>query len=209
VVYNGRATRVTEGREGAVTPISMKVIPSELPEVLFIEPKVYTDERGFFLESYHAQRYARHGLPEQFVQDNSSQSRRGVLRGLHYQLHKPQGKLVQVVRGEVFDVAVDIRTGSPNFCRWVGVVLSEENHRQIYIPPGFAHGYCVLSDSADLLYKCTEYYDAADEFGIIWNDPDIDIKWPSLEFLISEKDQQNLSLQNLEQRLPVYTKGPG
>lgn len=186
----------------------MKVISSELPEVLFIEPKVYPDERGFFLESYHAQRYARHGLPEQFVQDNSSRSRRGVLRGLHYQLHKPQGKLVQVVRGEVLDVAVDIRTGSQNFCRWVSVVLSEENHRQIYIPPGFAHGYCVLSESADLLYKCTEYYDAADEFGIIWNDPDIGIKWPSLEFLISEKDQQNSHLQDLEQQLPVYSKEP-
>ncbi len=184
----------------------MKVISSELPEVLFIEPEVYQDERGYFLESYHVQRYAGHGLPEQFVQDNSSRSKRGVLRGLHYQLHKPQGKLVQVVRGEVFDVAVDIRTGSPNFYRWVGVILSEENHRQIYIPSGFAHGYCVLSDSADLSYKCTEYYEAADEFGIIWNDPDIGIKWPSLEFLISEKDQQNSRLQDLEQQLPVYTE---
>ena len=116
-----------------------------------------------------------------------------------------QSKLVRVISGKVLDVAVDIRRGSPNYCRWLGVILSEENHRQIYIPPGFAHGYCVLSESADFIYKCTDYYEAADEFGIIWDDPGIGIKWPSLEFLISEKDQQNPPLQDLEQQLPVYT----
>jgi len=183
----------------------MKIIPTELPEVLIIEPDIYRDERGFFMESHHARKFAEHGLNLEFVQDNHSRSKQGVLRGLHFQLQNPQGKLVRVASGEVFDVAVDVRKGSPSFGRWVGVTLSEENNRQLYIPPGFAHGFCTLSDSADLLYKCTDFYQANDEYGVIWNDPDVGIKWPSLEYRLSKKDRDNPRLRDLSKELPVYS----
>jgi dTDP-4-dehydrorhamnose 3,5-epimerase len=166
---------------------------------------VFGDTRGFFLESFQAQRYAEEGMAGPFVQDNHSRSRRGVLRGLHYQLKHPQGKLVWVTRGEVFDVAVDIRRGSPTFGRWVGVILSEDNHRQLYVPPGMAHGFYVLSDTADFLYKCTDLYYPEDEGGVLWSDPDIGIRWPTLAPQLSEKDQGYPKLADVPaERLPIY-----
>ena len=184
----------------------MNIVSTELPEVLLVEPAVYRDSRGYFMETYHAKKFREQGLPEHFVQDNHSRSVQGVLRGLHYQLKHPQGKLVRVVNGEVFDVAVDIRKGSPNFGRWVGVVISAENHRQMYIPPGFAHGYCTISETADFLYKCTEQYAPGDEYGIMWSDPEIGIKWPSMEYLLSEKDIANPLLGELSSELPDYVE---
>ena len=166
----------------------MKVTPTELPEVLLVEPKVFGDARGFFYEGYQAERYAAAGIPGPFVQDNLSRSARGTLRGLHFQEPKGQGKLVQVLRGRVFDVAVDVRTGSPRFGRWVGVELAEEPLRQLWIPPGFAHGFCVLSESADFFYRCTELYAPAAERAIAWNDPRIGIRWPIEQPLLSAKD---------------------
>jgi dTDP-4-dehydrorhamnose 3,5-epimerase len=183
----------------------MKVIPTELPEVLLIEPRVFGDQRGFFMETYQEARYQEAGVPGRFVQDNHSRSRRGVLRGLHYQLLQPQGKLVWVTRGQVFDVAVDIRRGSPTFGRWAGVILDDVSHGQLYIPPGFAHGFCVLSNEADFFYKCTDYYHPQSEYGILWNDPDIGIGWPVQDVLLSDKDTRlpRLARQALE-KLPVY-----
>lgn len=166
----------------------MKVTPTELPEVLLVEPKVFGDARGFFYKGYQAERYAAAGIPGPFVQDNLSRSARGTLRGLHFQEPKGQGKLVQVLRGRVFDVAVDVRTGSPRFGRWVGVELVEEPLRQLWIPPGFAHGFCVLSESADFFYRCTELYAPAAERAIAWNDPRIGIRWPIEQPLLSAKD---------------------
>ncbi|XOV89455.1 MAG: dTDP-4-dehydrorhamnose 3,5-epimerase [Pseudomonadota bacterium] len=168
----------------------MIVTATKLPGVVIIEPKVFGDERGFFLESYHEQRYREEaGIKELFVQDNHSRSRQGVLRGLHLQRTKPQGKLLRVTQGEVFDVAVDINPASSTFGEWVGVNLSDQHHNQIYIPPGYAHGFLVLSESADLQYKCTEFYDPGDEAGVIWNDPDIGIEWPlTADPLVSAKD---------------------
>ena len=183
----------------------MKVTPTQHPEVLLVEPDIFQDDRGFFIETYHTEKYRAQGLPGVFVQDNHSRSTKGVLRGLHYQLEHPQGKLVRVVSGEVFDVSVDIRTGSPYFGKWVGVFLSGENHRQVYIPPGFAHGFCTLSEQADFLYKCTDHYVPGDEYGIIWNDPDIAIEWPQLELIFSEKDIRFPQLRESE-KLPVYSK---
>lgn len=182
----------------------MKITPTAIPEVLLIEPDVHGDARGFFMESWHARKYAEQGLDVAFVQDNHSRSRRGVLRGLHYQLEVPQGKLVRVTAGRVFDVAVDIRRGSPSFGRWVGYELSGENFRQLYVPPGFAHGFCVLSESADFLYKCTDFYAPETEYGIRWDDPDIGIDWPDGEFQISDKDAQNKLLREMDAELPVY-----
>lgn len=156
----------------------MKVTPTTLPEVLVIEPKVFGDERGFFLESWNQRAFAQAGIDARFVQDNHSRSARGVLRGLHYQLRHPQGKLMRVVAGRVFDVAVDIRRGSPNFGRWAGVMLDATEHKLVWIPPGFAHGFCVLSDSADVFYKATDFYAPDDECAIAWNDPDIAVAWP-------------------------------
>ena len=166
----------------------MKVTPTELPEVLLVEPKVFGDARGFFYEGYQAERYAASGIAGPFVQDNLSRSARGTLRGLHFQEPKGQGKLVQVLRGRVFDVAVDVRKGSPRFGRWVGVELAEEPLRQLWIPPGFAHGFCVLSESADFFYRCTELYAPAAERAIAWNDPRIGIRWPIEQPLLSAKD---------------------
>ena len=184
----------------------MRATPLDHPEVLLIEPDVFPDQRGFFMETFHSIKYAEHGLPAVFLQDNHSRSSRGVLRGLHYQLENPQGKLVRVVSGEVFDVAVDIRRGSPRFGTWVGAVLSEENQRQIYVPPGFAHGFCTLSERADFLYKCTELYAPGDEYGIAWDDPDIAIEWPEMDYLISDKDLANPLLSESD-HLPEYQAG--
>lgn len=182
----------------------MKITPTRIPEVLLIEPDVFGDERGFFMESWHARKYAEQGLDVNFVQDNHSRSRKGVLRGLHYQLKVPQGKLVRVTDGTVFDVAVDIRKGSPTFGQWVGYELSGNNHLQLYVPPGFAHGFCVMSESADFLYKCTDYYAPETEFGIRWDDPDIGIEWPGGNFQISEKDASNKLLKDMGLELPDY-----
>jgi len=156
----------------------MKVIDTALPGVKLIEPRVFGDDRGFFLESWNARSFADAGLDLAFVQDNHSRSARGVLRGLHYQLKNPQGKLVRVTAGAVFDVAVDVRRASPHFGRWVGYELSDANKRMLWVPPGFAHGFVVLSDSADFLYKCTQLYDGSDDRGIRWDDPAIGIDWP-------------------------------
>jgi len=185
----------------------MKVSPTAHPEVLRVEPEVFQDSRGFFMETFHAEKYRQHGLPESFVQDNHSRSTRGVVRGLHYQLRQPQGKLVRAACGAAFDVAVDIRKGSPHFGRWAAEVLSEENRHQLYIPPGFAHGFCVLSTQADVLYKCTDIYRPGDEFGIAWDDPDIGIVWPEVDYVLSDKDRHNPGLQASEDRLPRYGGG--
>jgi dTDP-4-dehydrorhamnose 3,5-epimerase len=182
----------------------LKISQSAIPEVILVEPDVFGDTRGYFLETWHAVRYAEAGIDAQFVQDNRSRSGQGVLRGLHYQLNKPQGKLVSVSLGSVFDVAVDIRRGSPWFGQWVGAELNDSNHKQLYVPPGFAHGFCVLSESADFGYKCTEFYAPEDEHGILWNDPDIGIEWPGDGFQVSEKDTRNKLLKEMGEFLPVY-----
>lgn len=176
------------------------VTPTAIPDVLMLEPKVFGDSRGFFFESFNEQDFAQAtGLNVKFVQDNHSRSAKGVLRGLHYQLQQPQGKLVRVVRGAVFDVAVDIRRSSPTFGQWVGCELSEDNHRQFWVPPGFAHGFVVLSESADFLYKTTDYYAPAHERCIAWNDPDIGIEWPTgLEPQLSAKDMAGVPFQSAE-----------
>ncbi|WP_439886598.1 dTDP-4-dehydrorhamnose 3,5-epimerase [Pseudomonas sp. MBLB4123] len=178
----------------------MKVIASELPEVLILEPRVFGDARGFFYESFNARAFREAtGLEREFVQDNHSRSQRGVLRGLHYQLQQPQGKLVRVTAGEVYDVAVDIRRDSPNFGRWVGVHLSAENKRQLWVPEGFAHGFLVLSEFAESLYKTTDYYAPAHERCIRWDDPILAIAWPLSEPpLLSDKDQAGQRLADAE-----------
>ena len=178
----------------------MKVTPTAIPDVLIIEPKLFGDARGFFFESFNQRAFQEASqLDLQFVQDNHSRSAQGVLRGLHYQIEQPQGKLVRVVRGAVFDVAVDIRKGSPTFGQWVGTELSEDNHRQLWIPPGFAHGFFVLSASADFLYKTTAYYAPQHERCIAWNDPDIGIMWPTgVAPLLSSKDQAGKRLVDAE-----------
>jgi dTDP-4-dehydrorhamnose 3,5-epimerase len=168
-----------------------------IPEILLIDPDVFRDDRGHFLESHHCRRYQGHGLPERFVQDNLSFSTQGVLRGLHYQLGVPQGKLVWVVQGEVFDVAVDIRKGSPTFGRWVGLTLTSDNFRQVYIPDGFAHGFCVTSETALFAYKCTDYYTPREERGIRWNDPLLGIDWPIPRPIVSKKDDGYTGLGDL------------
>jgi dTDP-4-dehydrorhamnose 3,5-epimerase len=182
----------------------VKISPTSLPEVLIIEPQVFNDQRGFFMETYHQQRYTEMGITPVFVQDNLSRSLRGTLRGLHYQFPRAQAKLIQVIRGEVFDVAVDIRRGSPNFGRWTGIHLNHENGRQIFIPEGFAHGFCVLSEIAEVIYKCTDFYAPDDEGGILWSDPDLAIDWPLSKPLLSPKDSQYPCLRDLPfERLPI------
>lgn len=181
----------------------MNRIATEIPDVCILQPRVFGDARGFFFESFNAQTFLdATGAKVEFVQDNHSKSARGVLRGLHYQIQRPQGKLVRVVSGEVFDVAVDIRRSSPSFGRWVGVYLSAENKQQLWVPAGFAHGFIVLSDSAEFLYKTTEYYSPAQERAILWNDPDLAIRWPmpegSIEPLLSEKDSKASSFASAE-----------
>ena len=175
----------------------MKVLETVLPGVLIIEPKVFGDARGFFLESSQAERYRQLGIAHAFVQDNHSRSARGVLRGLHFQRSRPQGKLVSVSRGSVYDVAVDINPASPTCGQFVAVELNDENHRQLWIPPGYAHGFCVLSDIADFQYKCTDYYIPEDEGGLLWSDPQVNIPWPIEQPLLSAKDQRNPTLAQL------------
>lgn len=178
----------------------MKLNPTALPEVIVIEPRRFGDARGFFVETWNARAYAEAGLEAEFVQDNHSRSGRGVLRGLHYQLHQPQGKLVRVSQGAVFDVAVDARAGSPTFGGWVGEVLSEENGRQMWVPPGFAHGFLVLSESADFLYKCTDFYAPEHERTLMWDDPAVGVAWP-LEGrtpIVSLKDAGGAALADME-----------
>jgi len=172
-----------------------------LPEVILVVPDVHRDPRGFFLETYHARKYREGGIEPPFVQDNQSRSRRGTLRGLHAQVRTPQGKLVRAVRGEIFDVAVDIRPASPSFGRWVGATLSEENAHQLWVPPGFGHGFCVLSEEADVEYKCTALYDAADEIAVLWNDPAIGVRWPVREPVLSARDQAAKTLAECAKRL--------
>ena len=167
----------------------MNVVPTELPGVMIVEPKVFGDARGFFMETFQRARYEAAGIPGHFVQDNVSSSRRGVLRGLHFQNPYQQGKLVYVLHGEVFDVAVDVRRGSPTFGRWVGVTLSAENKRQFYVPPGYAHGFCVTSDMALFAYKCTDLYHPETERTVRWNDPEIGIDWPVAQPAVSDRDR--------------------
>ncbi len=178
----------------------MKIIPTAIPDLLILEPKVFGDARGFFFESFNASSFRQAtGLDATFVQDNHSRSQKGVLRGLHYQIRQPQGKLVRVVRGAVFDVAVDIRQSSPAFGRWLGIELTEDNHRQVWIPPGFAHGFVVLTDSAEFLYKTSAYYAPDYERCILWNDPAIGIQWPLAgDPLVSDKDKKGLPLHQAE-----------
>lgn len=178
----------------------MNVIKTKLDGCVIIEPKVFDDERGFFLETFQAERYiSEAGITLPFVQDNHSRSSKSVLRGLHFQKTKPQGKLVRVVRGQVYDVAVDIRKGSPTYGQWDGLILSEENKTQFWVPPGFAHGFVVLSDIADFEYKCTDYYDPSDEGSILWNDSDLNIPWPIDNPILSNKDASAYRLADLKQ----------
>jgi len=181
----------------------MRVHTTDLPGVLVIEPVVHRDDRGFFVETYHAERYRDHGIAAPFVQDNRSRSTAGTLRGLHLQLERPQGKLIQVIEGEIFDVAVDVRRASPTFGRWVSVNLTADTFRQVYIPPGFAHGFCVISPIAQVEYKCTEVYNPASEIGIAWNDPAIAIAWPIDEPRLSARDSRHPTLAALGDALPV------
>ena len=181
----------------------MKVIPTEIQEVLVFEPKLLGDHRGFFCETYQAERYASHGLHRPFVQDNLSRSAQGVLRGLHLQHPKDQGKLVTVLRGRLLDVAVDVRVGSPTFGRYVMVELSEENHRQVWVPRGFAHGFVVLSETADFFYKCDELYSPANEIVVRWSDPTIGIKWGVDSPLLSARDAGAPLLSDIS-HLPMY-----
>ncbi|MBN2063547.1 MAG: dTDP-4-dehydrorhamnose 3,5-epimerase [Sedimentisphaerales bacterium] len=178
----------------------MNIIKTEIEGVIIFEPRVFKDSRGFFLETFSSGRYIAAGLTRPFVQDNHSFSGKGTVRGLHYQLTQPQGKLVYCITGEIFDVAVDIRQGSPTFGRWTGTILSRENHRQMFIPEGFAHGFCVLSETADVSYKCTDVYKPGDDYGILWNDPEIGIEWPidmSIA-LLSDKDMKNPRLSQAD-----------
>lgn len=182
----------------------MKVTPTQLPEVQLIEPRIFEDERGWFLEEYQDARFQEHGLPTRFRQDNRSRSTQGVLRGLHYQLQRPQGKLISCVYGAVYDVAVDIRRGSPTFGRWVGVELDADEPRLLWVPPGFAHGFCVLSALAYVSYKCTDVYVPADERGVLWCDPAIGIEWPIAKPILSAKDRANKPLRECMDELPEY-----
>lgn len=177
----------------------MRFLPTELPEVIVVEPDVFRDSRGFFLETFNAERYRKGGIGCDFVQDNHSRSVRGTLRGLHAQLRRPQGKLIRAVRGEIFDVAVDIRPGSATFGKWVGLRLSGEDFRQLFVPPGFAHGFCVLSEAAEVEYKCTAFYDRADEIGARWDSAGID--WPVKDPLLSPKDAALPTLAELRREL--------
>ena len=180
-------------------PLSFK--ETDLPGVLIIEPAVFNDSRGFFLETYHYNKYSINGLDVRFVQDNHSHSIKGTLRGLHYQLKHSQGKLLYVIKGEIYDVAVDIRKDSPDFGKWVSTILSSENKKQFYVPPGFAHGFCVLSEEADVIYKCTDVYTPEDEYVIIWNDPDIGIDWPIATPVLSEKDSNYRMLKDISKQV--------
>ncbi len=184
----------------------MKFVATDLPGVIAIEPRVFRDDRGFFLESYHEEKFTAGGIDVRFVQDNHSRSVLGTLRGLHLQRTRTQGKLIRVIRGEIFDVAVDVRVGAPNFGRWVGLTLSAENFLQLYVPPGFAHGFCVTSEVAEVEYKCTDFYVPDDELTLKWNDPEIGIMWPVTAPLLSVKDQSAKGLAEVMELLPKYSR---
>jgi dTDP-4-dehydrorhamnose 3,5-epimerase len=182
----------------------VRFAPTELPDVILIEPDVYRDARGFFVETFREDHYRAAGIEGPFVQDNHSQSVASTLRGLHLQVGRPQGKLIRVVEGRIFDVAVDVRRGSPSFGRWVGIEMSAEDFRQCYVPPGFAHGFCVLSPVAQIEYKCTDFYSPAHEVGIAWNDPAIGIAWPIERPVLSDRDRTHPRLDQLTDRLPQW-----
>ena len=185
--------------------MSIEYTKTDLPGVLLIEPRVFQDSRGFFMETFHQKKYAEAGIDHAFIQDNYSHSTRGTLRGLHYQLEHPQAKLVYVIKGEIYDIAVDIRRGSPGFGKWTGQYLSCKNKQQIFIPEGFAHGFCVISETADVLYKATDLYNPDDEYGVLWSDPTIGIDWPVEVPIVSDKDKQFPGLKEApEQHLPIY-----
>ena len=184
--------------------MAVRVTTIDIPGVLLLEPSVVSDHRGWFTETYHEQRYRDTGITEHFVQDNCSRSARNTVRGLHFQHPHAQGKLVMALEGTVYDVVVDIRKGSPTFGKWHAVELSDKNLHQMYIPPGCAHGFCVTSETAIFLYKCTAYYSPRDERGILWNDPTLGIPWPTSEPLLSSKDQANHTLKAMEAQLPFY-----
>lgn len=185
----------------------MKFRPTELPDVIVVEPLVHRDDRGFFLEVYHEGKFREAGLDVRFVQDNHSRSARHVLRGLHAQLRRPQGKLVRATVGEIYDVAVDVRPGSPTFGRWVGVLLSGETLHACWVPPGFAHGFCVLSDVAEIEYKCTAPYDPTDEIVLRWDDPTVGVRWPVADPVLSARDRAASSLKELEPHLVEAARG--
>lgn len=187
----------------------MKIIETPIPGLIVIEPKAFGDQRGYFFESYQAKRYHEAGITCDFIQDNVSRSQKGVLRGLHFQTKQAQDKLVMVTRGSVFDVAVDVRVGSPTFGQWYGLVLSDENHKQFFIPKGFAHGFYVMSDIVDFCYKCSDYYTPEYESGLPWNDPDLQINWPienGSSPNLSAKDQNYNNLKDIaKEKLPIFT----
>lgn len=182
----------------------MRFVQTDLPGVVIVEPDVHRDGRGYFLETYHAEKYGEGGIHGPFVQDNQSRSVGGTLRGLHLQLRRPQGKLIRAIEGEIFDVSVDVRRGSPTFGRWVGVAVSADNVKQCYIPAGFAHGFCVVSPIAQIEYKCTDFYDPASELGIAWNDPTLAIAWPVSTPILSDRDRRNATLAEVSHKLPLY-----
>ncbi len=184
----------------------MEFIPANIAGVYLIKPDIFRDSRGFFTETFHQEKYNT-AVPYDFVQDNMSFSRRGTVRGLHYQLQQPQGKLIFVLSGEIFDVVIDIRRGSPTFGHWVGYNISDENHWQLFVPPGFAHGFMVLSETALVYYKCTDLYCHGDEYGILWNDPGIGIEWPDSKVILSEKDAVLPTLTSVgKDNLPIYSE---
>jgi dTDP-4-dehydrorhamnose 3,5-epimerase len=185
--------------------VALEFVQSTLPGIILIKSIVFQDKRGFFMETFHQKKYRDSGIDRVFVQDNFSCSQKNTLRGLHYQLRYPQGKLIYALHGEIFDVVVDIRQGSPTFGKWESFILSEENRYQLYIPEGYAHGFCVLSETADIVYKCTDFYAPNDDFGVLWSDPTIDIDWPVKEPLLSEKDTKYPMLNDMpEENLPVF-----
>ena len=182
----------------------MLVTKAALPDVLIVQPDVHRDARGFFVETYHSLRYAEQGITAQFVQDNHSRSEANTIRGLHLQLRRPQGKLIRVIEGEIFDVAVDVRRGSPSFGKWVGTRLSADNFVECFVPPGFAHGFAVTSSLAQVEYKCTEFYDPSDELGIAWDDPTLAIEWPTEDPILSARDARNGRIDDVMTKLPRY-----
>jgi dTDP-4-dehydrorhamnose 3,5-epimerase len=182
----------------------VQFLPTALPGVIVIVPDVHRDARGFFLEAFHADKYRAAGIDRPFVQDNHSRSVRDTVRGLHLQVHTPQAKLVRVIEGTIYDVAVDVRRGSPTFGKWVGVELSAENFKQCYVPAGFAHGFSVISEDAQVEYKCTNRYDSDDEIGITWNDPELAIAWPKGNPILSDRDRNLPRLADMRDRLPIY-----
>ena len=184
----------------------MRVTPTPLPGVLIVEAPLFRDERGFFLEAWREDRFAEAGVPDRFVQDNQSRSVKGTLRGLHWQWRKPQAKLVRVLAGRIFDVVVDVRRGSPSFGRWFGLEMSADEFTSLYVPAGYAHGFCVLSEVADVLYKCSDVYDSGGEAGLIWNDPHVGITWPIPDPILSPRDRQHQGLDLSRSDLPTFPR---